>query len=62
MFHGKFHCITTINVRKYNIVQQRPLTAEIENKNSISELPPISIIISDKKNILRCNIHMKILV
>ena len=32
-FHGKFHCIKTINVRKKNIVQIRPLTAEIKNNN-----------------------------
>ena len=30
MFHGKFHCIKTINIRKKNIVQMRPLTAEIK--------------------------------
>ena len=30
MFHGKFHCIDTINVRKKNLVQMRPLTAEIK--------------------------------
>ena len=30
MFHGKFHCIKAINVRKKNIVQMRPLTAEIK--------------------------------
>ena len=33
MFHGKFHCIKTINVRKENTVQIRPLTAEIKNNN-----------------------------
>ena len=33
MFHGKFPCIKTINVRKKNIVQVRPLTAEIKNNN-----------------------------
>ena len=33
VFHGKFHCIKTINVRKKNIVQIRPLTAEIKNNN-----------------------------
>ena len=33
MFHGKFHCIKAINVRKKNIVQMRPLTAEIKNNN-----------------------------
>ena len=32
MFHGKFHCIKTINVRK-KIAQMRPLTAEIKNNN-----------------------------
>ena len=31
MFRGKFHCIKTINVRKKNIVQMRPLIAEIKN-------------------------------
>ena len=30
MFHGKFHCIKAINVRKKNIVQMRPFTAEIK--------------------------------
>ena len=30
MFHGKFYCIKAINVRKKNIVQMRPLTAEIK--------------------------------
>ena len=33
MFHGKFHFIKTINVRKKNMVQMRPLTAEIKNNN-----------------------------
>ena len=33
MFHGKFHCFKAINVRKKNIVQMRPLTAEIKNNN-----------------------------
>ena len=33
VFHGKFHCIKTINFRKKNIVQMRPLTAEIRNNN-----------------------------
>ena len=33
MFHGKFHCIKNINVRKKNIVQMGPLTAEIKNNN-----------------------------
>ena len=32
MFHGKFNCIKTINVRKKKIVQMRLLTAEIINK------------------------------
>ena len=31
MFHGKFHCIKAINVRKKD-VQMRPLTAEIKKK------------------------------
>ena len=54
MFHGKFHCIKTINVRKKNIVQMRPLTAEIKiSSNSV---------IRDKKNISRGNIHGKKLV
>ena len=47
MFHGKFHCIKTINVRKKNIVQIRPLTAEIKNSNLI----PRNSVIRDKKNI-----------
>ena len=47
MFHGKFHCIKTINVRKKNIVQTRPLTAEIKNNNLI----PNNSVIRDKKNI-----------
>ena len=33
VFHGKFHCIKTINVRKKNIVQMSHLTAEIKNNN-----------------------------
>ena len=33
MFHGKFNCIKTINVRKKKILQMRPLTAEIINNN-----------------------------
>ena len=28
MFHEKFNCIKTINVRKKKIVQMRPLTAD----------------------------------
>ena len=47
MFHGKFHCIKTINVRKKNIVQTRPLTDEIKNNNLI----PNNSVIRDKKNI-----------
>ena len=47
MFHGKFHCIKTINVRKKNIVQTRPLTAEIKNDNLI----PSNSVIRDKKNV-----------
>ena len=31
MFHGKFHGINAINVRKKYIVQMRPLTTEIKN-------------------------------
>ena len=55
MFHGKFHCIKAINVRKKNIVQMRPLTAENKNNNQI----PSNSVIRDKKNILRGNIHKK---
>ena len=33
MFHGKFNCIKTINVRTKKIVQMRPLTADIINNN-----------------------------
>ena len=33
MFHGKFHGIKIINVRKKNVVQMRPLSAEIKNNN-----------------------------
>ena len=52
MFHGKFHRIKTINVKKKNIVQMRPLTAEIKiSSNSV---------IRDKKNISRGNIREKI--
>ena len=36
MFHGKFHCIKAINVRKKNIVQMRPLTAEIKFRATAS--------------------------
>ena len=36
MFHGKFHCIQTINVRKKNINQMRPLTAEIKFRATAS--------------------------
>ena len=57
MFHGKFHCIKTINVRKKNIVPMRLLTAEIKN-NKISS----KSVIRDKKNISRGNIHRKKLV
>ena len=53
MFHGKFHFIKAINVRKKNIVQMRPLTAEIKNNNLI----PSNNVIRDKKNISRGNIH-----
>ena len=58
MLHGKFHCIKTINVRKKNIVQMRPLTAEIRNNNSILG----NSVIRDKENILRGNVHKKKLV
>ena len=54
-FHGKFHCIKALNVRKKNIVQMRPWTAEIKNNNQI----PSNSVIRDKKNILRGNIHKK---
>ena len=47
MFHGKFHSIRTINVRKKNIDQTRPLTAEIKNNNLI----PSNSVIRDKRNI-----------
>ena len=47
MFHGKFHYIKAINVRKKNIVQTRPLTDEIKNNNLI----PNNSVIRDKKNI-----------
>ena len=36
MFHGKFHCIQTINVRKKIINQMRPLTAEIKFRATAS--------------------------
>ena len=55
MFHGKFHCIKAINVRKKNIVQMRPLTAEIKN----NDLIPSNSVIRDKENILHGNIHKK---
>ena len=58
MFHGKFHCFKTINVRKKNIVPMRLLTAEIKNNNKISS----KSVIKDKKNISRGNIHRKKLV
>ena len=48
MFHGKFNCIKTINVRKKKIVQMRPLTAEIINNNLIAS----NSVIRDKK--LKC--------
>ena len=35
MFHGKFHCIKTKNVKKKNVVQMKPLTAAIKNNNKI---------------------------
>ena len=55
MFHGKFHCIKAINVRKKNIVQMRPLTGEINKNNLI----PSDSVIRDKKSISRGNIHKK---
>ena len=55
MFHGKFHCTKAINVRKKNIVQMRPLTAEIKN----NDLIPSNSVIRDKENILHGNIHKK---
>ena len=55
MVHGKSHRINTINVRKKNIFQMRPLTAEIENNNQI----PSDSVNRDKKNILRGNIQKK---
>ena len=36
MFHGKFHCIQTINVRKKIINQMRPLNAEIKFRATAS--------------------------
>ena len=33
MFHGKFNCIKTINVRKKKIVQMRYLNVEIVDSN-----------------------------
>ena len=57
MFHGKCHCIKTKNVRKKNIVQMRPLTAEIKKNNLI----PRNSVIRDK-NILHGNMHKKNLV
>ena len=59
MFHGKFHCAKTINVRKKNAVQMRPLTAEIKKNNN--KIPSNSVI-RNKKNISRGNIHKKKLV
>ena len=58
MFHGKFHCIKTIKVRKKNIVQTRPLTPEIKNNNLIRN----NSVIRDKKIYSRGNIHKKKLV
>ena len=58
MFHGKFYCIKTINVRKKNVVRMRPLTAEIKNDNKI----PSNSVIRNKRNILCGNIHKKKLV
>ena len=55
MFHGKFHCIKAINVRKKNIAQIRPFTAEIKKNNYI----PSNSVIREKKNILPGNIHKK---
>ena len=52
MFHGKFHCIETINVRKKNIVQMRPLTAAIKD-NKV----PTNSVIRDKKSISCSNIN-----
>ena len=57
MVHGKSHRINTINVRKKNLVQMRPLTAEIKN----NKIPGKSVI-RNKKNISRGNIHKKKLV
>ena len=36
MFHGEFHCIKAINVRKKNIVQMMALTAEIKFRATAS--------------------------
>ena len=57
MVHGKSYRINTINVRKKNLVQMRPLTAEIKN----NKIPGKSVI-RNKKNISRNNIHKKKLV
>ena len=54
VFHGKFHCIKTINLRKKNIVQMRPLTAEIKISSNI--------VIRDKKKSSRGNKKKKKLV
>ena len=58
MFHGKFNCIKTINVRKKKIVKMRLLTAEIINNNKI----PSNSVIRDKKNVSRGNTRKKKLV
>ena len=61
MFHGKFHCIKAINVRKENIVQTGPLTGEIKKNHSIKKYHsiPSDSVIRDKKSISRGNIHKK---
>ena len=33
LFQGKLHCMKNINVKKKNLVQMRPLTAEIKSNN-----------------------------
>ena len=55
MFHAKFHCIKTINVRNKNIVQMGPLIAKIKNNISILS----NSVIRDKKNVSRGNIYVR---
>ena len=55
---NSINCMKTINVREKNIVQMRPLTAEIKNNNYILS----NSVIRYKKNITRGSIHKKKLV